>query len=100
MQGDALRHCKLHTGFMYKWYVIRATAMLMCSKTGKVTNRSLPFLMALFRCQSAGWSSAPMHGNERCRRLVMHHDRKCSISAAWVWLAEAPILASRLTALS
>ena len=36
--------------------------------------------------------------NERCRRLVMHHDRKCSISEAWVWFAEARILASRLAA--
>ena len=38
--------------------------------------------------------------NERCRRLVMHHDRRTSISAAWVWLAEARILLSRLAYLS
>jgi transposase len=36
--------------------------------------------------------------NERCRRLVMHHDRKCSISAAWVWFAEGRLLAARLAA--
>lgn len=35
---------------------------------------------------------------ERCRRLVMHHDRKSSTSVAWVWLAEAQILVSRLAA--
>lgn len=36
--------------------------------------------------------------NERWRRLVMHHDRNSHISAAWVWLAEARILAARLAA--
>lgn len=36
--------------------------------------------------------------NERCRRLIMHHDRNSAISVAWVWLAEACILASRLAA--
>lgn len=34
--------------------------------------------------------------NERWRRMVMHHDRKTSTSVAWVWLAEARILLSRL----
>ncbi|BEP84962.1 MULTISPECIES: IS5 family transposase [unclassified Variovorax] len=34
--------------------------------------------------------------NERWRRMVMHHDRNTSISTAWVWLAEARILLSRL----
>jgi putative transposase len=34
---------------------------------------------------------------ERRRRTVMHHDRKLDISAAWVWLAEARMLLSRLT---
>lgn len=34
--------------------------------------------------------------NERWRRMVMHHDRKTSISTAWVWLGEARILLSRL----
>lgn len=34
--------------------------------------------------------------NERWRRLVMHHDRNLNVSAAWVWLAEARILAARL----
>ena len=36
--------------------------------------------------------------NERCRRLVMHHDRSSFIATAWVWLAEARILATRLAA--
>ena len=34
--------------------------------------------------------------NERWRRLVMHHDRNSHISVAWVWLAEARMLAARL----
>ena len=34
--------------------------------------------------------------NERWRRVVMHHDRKTSISTAWIWLAEARILLSRI----
>jgi len=33
---------------------------------------------------------------ERWRRTVMHHDRKTAVSAAWVWLAEARMLLSRL----
>lgn len=35
--------------------------------------------------------------NERARRLIMHHDRLTSVSEAWVWLAEARLLARRLT---
>lgn len=34
---------------------------------------------------------------ERCRRLVMHHDRKPAMSTTWVWFAEARRLARRLT---
>lgn len=33
---------------------------------------------------------------ERCRRLVMHHDRKITTSTAWVWFAQAQILLRRL----
>jgi putative transposase len=33
---------------------------------------------------------------ERWRRTVMHHDRKLVVSAAWIWLAEARMLLSRL----
>ncbi len=33
---------------------------------------------------------------ERCRRLVMHHDRKPAVSTAWVWFAHAQILLRRL----
>ncbi|AZE49072.1 Mobile element protein [Pseudomonas chlororaphis] len=35
--------------------------------------------------------------NERARRLIMHHDRLLAASETWVWLAEARILARRLT---
>ncbi|MQT87536.1 transposase, partial [Pseudomonas sp. FSL R10-2964] len=35
--------------------------------------------------------------NERARRLIMHHDRLLDVSEAWVWLAEARMLARRLT---
>lgn len=35
---------------------------------------------------------------ERCRRLVMHHDRNSRIATAWIWLADAGILAARLAA--
>jgi transposase len=38
--------------------------------------------------------------NERWRRMVMHHDRKTSVSAAWVWLAEARILLNRIASAS
>ncbi len=33
---------------------------------------------------------------ERCRRLVMHHDRSPHIAEAWVWLAQAALLLNRL----
>ncbi|MGZ5585223.1 MAG: IS5/IS1182 family transposase, partial [Methylobacter sp.] len=35
--------------------------------------------------------------NERARRLIMHHDRLTEVAQAWVWLAEARMLACRLT---
>ena len=35
--------------------------------------------------------------NERARRLIMHDDRLLAEIEAWVWLAEARILARRLT---
>ncbi|MGS0755512.1 IS5 family transposase [Roseateles sp. GG27B] len=35
--------------------------------------------------------------NERARRLMAHHDRSNWAAIAWVWLAEARILATRLT---
>lgn len=35
--------------------------------------------------------------NERARRLIMHHDRLLAVSDAWVWLAEARMIARRLT---
>ena len=34
---------------------------------------------------------------ERCRRLIMHHDRLLSVSEAWVWLTDARMLVRRLT---
>jgi transposase len=35
--------------------------------------------------------------NARARRLIRHHDRLASVSEAWVRLAEARLLARRLT---
>ncbi|MBI2322820.1 MAG: IS5 family transposase [Chloroflexi bacterium] len=35
---------------------------------------------------------------ERCRRLVMHHDRSPQLAEAWVWLAQAGIFLRRLVA--
>ncbi|MFN9186284.1 MAG: IS5/IS1182 family transposase, partial [Betaproteobacteria bacterium] len=34
--------------------------------------------------------------NDRARRLMAHHDRSDWAPLAWVWLAEARILATRL----
>ncbi|MGB7758078.1 MAG: IS5/IS1182 family transposase, partial [Salinisphaera sp.] len=34
---------------------------------------------------------------ERARRLVMHHDRRTDVAETWVWLAQARMLAARLT---
>jgi len=34
---------------------------------------------------------------ERARRLVMHHDRRTDVAENWVWLAQARMLAARLT---
>ncbi|MGB7757046.1 MAG: IS5 family transposase [Salinisphaera sp.] len=34
---------------------------------------------------------------ERARRLVMHHDRRTDVAGTWVWLAQARMLAARLT---
>ncbi|HWM92603.1 MAG TPA: IS5/IS1182 family transposase, partial [Thermoanaerobaculia bacterium] len=34
--------------------------------------------------------------NERCRRLLIHHDRSSKIAASWIWLAQAGILLRRL----
>lgn len=34
---------------------------------------------------------------ERARRLVMHHDRRTDVAETWVWLAQARMLATRLT---
>ena len=38
--------------------------------------------------------------NERCRRLLMHHDRSPKIAESWVWLAQAGILLRRLAAVA
>ncbi|AST26534.1 IS5/IS1182 family transposase [Ralstonia pseudosolanacearum] len=56
-----------------------------------------PQLQASFVVLPKRWVVERTHAwNERCRRMVMHHDRKTSVSTAWVWLAEACILLSRL----
>ncbi|MBC7942725.1 MAG: IS5 family transposase [Chitinophagaceae bacterium] len=50
-----------------------------------------------FVVQAKRWVVERTHAwNERARRLMAHHDRSNWAPLAWVWLAEARILASRL----
>ena len=50
-----------------------------------------------FVVQAKRWVVERTHAwNERARRLMVHHDRSNWAAIAWVWLAEARILASRL----
>jgi putative transposase len=50
-----------------------------------------------FVVQAKRWVVERTHAwNERARRLVVHHDRSDWAPLAWVWLAEARILATRL----
>lgn len=50
-----------------------------------------------FVVQAKRWVVERTHAwNERARRLMAHHDRSNWAPRAWVWLAEARILASRL----
>jgi putative transposase len=50
-----------------------------------------------FVVQAKRWVVERTHAwTERCRRLVVHHDRSDWAPVAWVWLAEARILATRL----
>jgi putative transposase len=50
-----------------------------------------------FVVQAKRWVVERTHAwNERARRLVVHHDRSNWAPIAWVWLAEARILATRL----
>jgi putative transposase len=50
-----------------------------------------------FVVQAKRWVVERTHAwNERCRRLIAHHDRSDWAPLAWVWLAEARILATRL----
>lgn len=52
-----------------------------------------------FVVQAKRWVVERTHAwNERCRRLIVHHDRSDWAPVAWVWLAEARILATRLAA--
>lgn len=52
-----------------------------------------------FVVQAKRWVVERTHAwNERCRRLIVHHDRSDWAPLAWVWLAEARILATRLAA--
>lgn len=52
---------------------------------------------AAFVVQPKRWVVERTHAwGERWRRMVMHHDRKTSVSTAWVWLAEARLLLNRL----
>ena len=51
-----------------------------------------------FKVMPKRWVVERTHAwNERARRLIMHHDRLLDVSEAWVWLAEARMLARRLT---
>ena len=50
-----------------------------------------------FVVQAKRWVVERTHAwNERARRLMAHHDRSTWAPLAWVWLAEARILATRL----
>lgn len=50
-----------------------------------------------FVVQAKRWVVERTHAwNERARRLMVHHDRSSWAPVAWVWLAEARILATRL----
>jgi transposase len=50
-----------------------------------------------FVVQARRWVVERTHAwNERARRLMAHHDRSSWAPLAWVWLAEARILATRL----
>lgn len=50
-----------------------------------------------FVVQAKRWVVERTHAwNERCRRLIAHHARSNWAPLAWVWLAEARILATRL----
>lgn len=52
-----------------------------------------------FVLQAKRWVVERTHAwNERSRRLIAHHDRSDWAPLAWVWLAEARILATRLVA--
>lgn len=52
-----------------------------------------------FVVQAKRWVVERTHAwNERARRLIAHHDRSNWAPLAWVWLAEARILATRLAA--
>jgi putative transposase len=51
-----------------------------------------------FVVQAKRWVVERTHAwNERSRRLIVHHDRSDWAPKAWIWLAEARILATRLT---
>jgi len=50
-----------------------------------------------FVVQAKRWVVERTHAwNERARRLIAHHDRSNWAPVAWVWLAEARMLATRL----
>ena len=50
-----------------------------------------------FIVQAKRWVVERTHAwNERCRRLIAHHDRSDWAPVAWVWLAEARMLATRM----
>lgn len=51
-----------------------------------------------FVVQAKRWVVERTHAwHERCRRLIAHHDRSDWAPMAWLWLAEARMLATRLS---
>ena len=68
---------------------------------GEWVNTQLPLWPAAggFVVLPKRWVVERTHAwTERCRRLVMHHDRSPRHAEAWVWLAQAGILLRRLAA--
>lgn len=63
----------------------------------KTAPEPAPVINAGFTVLPMRWVVERTHAwTERWHRTVMYHDRKLDVSAAWVWLAEARMLLSRL----
>lgn len=69
------------------------------TKAGTWTSPQLPLWPATtgFVVLPRRWVVERTHAwIERCRRLIMHHDRSPRIAESWVWFAQAGILLRRL----